>query len=172
MQAGSTNARKTTAGGSCSIHNMRSTFFTIVLILSGVTLISCDTTRRAARRIERITVRHPELLRTDTVRIDTLLIFSQPPDTATIDTEILPDDDTAAVIATRHGAFSVQRLDARKIRIIYTPEPDTLHYSREVVTRMATVEKPRELWRDILLYAMLLFILCLFIKSFINMTLK
>lgn len=147
---------------------MRTTFLTIVLILSGVTLISCDTTRRAARRIERIAEHHPELLRADTLRIDTLLIYSAPPDTATFCIDTLPTDNTASVIITTHGTLSVQTLDARRIRVIYTPLPDTIHYRTDIVTESVRIEKPRELWRDFLLFAILSFMLCITARYFIN----
>ena len=96
--------------------------------------VSCSSTRRASRQIDRILNQHPELLEHDTIDIDTTLSVALPGDS----TDVYLDDffvaDSNAFTLRRtdtvtqqtaNGTFTIIRLPARNgYRILY--QPDTL----------------------------------------------
>lgn len=103
------------------LHRFFSIFLIMLLILG---CVSCSSTRRASRQIDRILNKHPELLSYDTVRIDTIVPVLVAADTVIIP-EIILDSGEVVVHHTDHGTFHVQKLPGRKIKIIY--QPDTLN---------------------------------------------
>lgn len=138
---------------------MRSNFFTIVLsILLSLTLASCNSSRRAARRIQRITENHPELLTADTVKIDTLLIYGAPADTAVFDPEIVLKTDSCVVMGAAHGTFSVKKLPSRQIQLIYTPDTDTIQFRDQIPVNTVVVQQQDESWRWKLRWAIGIFV--------------
>ena len=52
---------------------MRKIIFLLISLLFGSLFSSCNTTKRAEKRIYKITEQHPELITPDTVKIDTVL---------------------------------------------------------------------------------------------------
>lgn len=152
---------------------MRSKFFTIFLILS-LTLASCNPSRRAARRIQRIAENHPELLVADTVKIDTVLTFVAPADTAVFNPETGLETDSCVVMHAAHGTFTVKKLPSRQFQLIYTPDTATIRFRDEIPVNTVVVnEQPQ--WRTKLFYAILVFVgvllLCR-IKAFLKNFLK
>lgn len=106
----------------------------VILLMTLLGLASCDTTRRASRRIRNIVNEHPELLSYDTVRIDTVITAALPADSAAFCIEdFFTADSNACTLQptdiitqkTAQGTFVIERLPARNgYRIIY--QPDTL----------------------------------------------
>ena len=102
-------------------------------------LASCNSSRRTARRIRRIAESHPELLVADTVRIDTLLIYGAPADTAVFDPETELETDSCVVMAAAHGTSTVKKLPSRQFRITYTPDTTVIRYREDVPVRTAVI---------------------------------
>lgn len=96
--------------------------------------VSCSSTRRASRQIDRILAHHPELLEHDTIRIDTVITANLPADTVIFSWEdffiadsnactLTPTDIITKV--TDQGTFTIERLPEREgYKITY--EPDTI----------------------------------------------
>ena len=132
-----------------------------------VTLASCNSSRRAARRIERITERHPELLVADTVKIDTLLYVLPDSDTAVFDPEIEIETDSCVAMHAAHGTFTVQKLPSRRLRLIYTPDTTTIRFCEEIPVQTVVInEQPQ--WRRVLRWAVLLFFLLILLAKINN----
>lgn len=86
--------------------------------------LSCNTTRQAEK--------HLELLKHDTVKIDTTIVI-----TPEIDSVIfLPDTITGdtAVIFTDRGRFAITRLPSRELKILYTPDTVLFNYREDILT--------------------------------------
>lgn len=130
-------------------------------------LASCNSSRRAARRIRRITERHPELLVADTVRIDTLLVCAPPADTAVFDPCFVPETDSCVVMHAAHGTFTVKKLPSRRLRLIYTPDTTTVRFRDEIPVQTVVInEQPQ--WRRVLRWAVLLFFLLILLAKINN----
>lgn len=132
--------------------------------------LSCNTTKQAEKRIYNITEKHPELLKHDTVKIDTTIVI-----TPEIDSVIfLPDTITGdtAVIFTDRGRFAITRLPSREVKILYTPDTVLFNYREDILTEKIVVEKPKQLWRTILLHVVLAYVGVLVIKIAIEKLLK
>lgn len=119
-----------------------------------VSLASCDTTRRASRRIQNILNEHPELLDRDTIDIDTTLSVALPGDSTmfTLDDFYIADSNACTLTPTdiitkrtEQGTFMIERLPGREgYEIKYLP--DTLHIRARasyVVPRI-TVQQERK----------------------------
>lgn len=147
-----------------------SSYFVIFLLLFG--LASCDTTRRASRRIQKILNEHPELTQTDTMRVDTLIPVVIPTDTVTIsvdDLNLTDDSDTTfteIVAKTEHGTFTIQKLPTKAIKISYEPDTIQVRYEAEYLVPHMTLETHDRSWaQDALLIVVALFVCTLFIKT-------
>ena len=139
-----------------------SAIFLAFMLLLG--LASCDTTRRASRRIRNIVNEHPELLSYDTVRIDTVVPVIVAADSIVITKQEL---DTATVIVhhTEHGTFVIERLESRDVKITYTPT-DTipLRIRQNVLVPHLTIEEKTTLTlADYLRWGVILIVVFLFL---------
>lgn len=143
------------------------TFF----LLFFMALTSCNTTKRAERRIYNITEDHPELVKPDTVKIDTVLTVVPVADSVIFAFEDISENE-ADTIFTNGGCFSITTLPSRKVKVVYTPDSVNVKFRKEIVTEKIHIEQPRELWRDMLLCAVLLYVAALLIKTLIERLLK
>ena len=134
-------------------------------------LTSCNTTKRAERRIYNITEDHPELVKPDTVKIDTVLTVVPVADSVIFAFEDISENE-ADTIFTNGGCFSITTLPSRKVKVVYTPDSVNVKFRKEIVTEKIHIEQPRELWRDMLLCAVLLYVAALLIKTLIERLLK
>jgi hypothetical protein len=121
------------------------------VIILALSLVSCSYTaklRRAERKIERLTIKYPELLKKDTVRVlDTLVIPQVQIDTVFSgwkfgDTLVLHDTLTDVKVRTVIDTFTVWQDVSRKAdtiikeievpieKIVVQPEPWYMKYSR------------------------------------------
>lgn len=116
-------------------------------------LASCDTTRRASRRIRNIVNEHPELLEHDTVRIDTVITAALPADTVMFSLEdFYVADSNACTLTptdivtkkTPQGTFTIERLPARNgYRIIYRPDTLQIRARATYTVPKITIEKTK-----------------------------
>lgn len=139
------------------------TFF----LLFFMALTSCNTTKRAERRIYNITEDHPELVKPDTVKIDTVLTVVPVADSVIFAFEDISENE-ADTIFTNGGCFSITTLPSRRIKVVYTPDTVNVNFRKEIVTEKIHIEQPRELWRDVLFYFILTFVFCLLVKTLIE----
>lgn len=130
-------------------------------------LTSCNTTKRAERRIYNITEDHPELVKPDTVKIDTVLTVVPVADSVIFAFEDISENE-ADTIFTNGGCFSITTLPSRRIKVVYTPDTVNVNFRKEIVTEKIHIEQPRELWRDVLFYFILAFVFCLLVKTLIE----
>jgi len=150
---------------------MRKIIFLLISLLFGSLFISCNTTKRAEKRIYKITEQHPELIAPDTVKIDTVLTVKPPADSVVFAFDEIIENQ-AEEILTDDGCFAITLLPSRKVKVVYTPDSVNVKFRKEIVTEKIHIEQPRELWRDILLCAVLLYVAALLIKTLIERLLK
>lgn len=150
---------------------MRKIIFLLISLLFSSLFSSCNTTKRAEKRIYKITEQHPELIEPDTVKIDTVLTVKLPADSVVFAFDEVSENQTEEVL-TDDGCFAITLLPSRKVKVVYTPDSVNVKFRKEIVTEKIHIEQPRELWRDILLYAVLLYVAALLIKTLIERLLK
>lgn len=134
-------------------------------------LTSCNTTKRAQRRIYKITEEHPELVKPDTVKIDTVITVVPDADSVIFDFEDIAENKTDTIL-TDSGCFSITRLPSRQLKVVYLPDSVNIRYRENIVREKIHIEQPRELWRDISLYLILTLVFCLLVKTLIEKIFK
>lgn len=150
---------------------MRKIIFLLISLLFGSLFSSCSTTKRAEKRIYKITEQHPELIAPDTVKIDTVLTVVPSADSVVFAFDEIIENQTEEVL-TDDGCFAITLLPSRKVKVVYTPDSVNVKFRKEIVTDKIHIEQPRELWRDMLLCAVLLYVASLLIKTLIERLLK
>lgn len=150
---------------------MRKIIFLLISLLFGSLFSSCNTTKRAEKRIYKITEQHPELVKPDTVKIDTVLTVVPVADSVIFAFEDISENEVDTIF-TNGGCFSITTLPSRRIKVVYTPDTVNVNFRKEIVTEKIHIEQPRELWRDMLLCAVLLYVAALLIKTLIERLLK
>ena len=146
---------------------MRKIIFLLISLLFGSLFSSCNTTKRAEKRIYKITEQHPELITPDTVKIDTVLTVKLPADSVVFAFDEVVENQTEEIL-TDDGCFSITTLPSRRIKVVYTPDTVNVNFRQEIVTEKIHIEQPRELWRDVLFYFILTFVFCLLVKTLIE----
>ena len=146
---------------------MRKIIFLLISLLFGSLFSSCNTTKRAEKRIYKITEQHPELITPDTVKIDTVLTVKLPADSVVFAFDEVVENQTEEIL-TDDGCFSITTLPSRRIKVVYTPDTVNVNFRQEIVTEKIQIEQPRELWRDVLFYFILTFVFCLLVKTLIE----
>ena len=150
---------------------MRKIIFLLISLLFGSLFSSCNTTKRAEKRIYKITEQHPELIAPDTVKIDTVLTVKPTADSVVFAFDEVVENQTEEIL-TDDGCFAITLLPSRKVKVVYTPDSVNVKFRKEIVTEKIHIEQPRELWRDVLFYAILVWIVCLFIKNLMEKLFK
>ena len=117
-------------------------------------LASCDTTRRASRRIRNIVNEHPELLQHDTDRIDTVITAVLPADTVmfSLDDFYIADSNACALTLTDivtkktpQGTFTIERLPSRRgYMISYQPDTTFIRCRAKYRVTRITVRQERK----------------------------
>lgn len=139
-------------------------YLTLVVLLS-----SCNTTKRAEKRIYNIVENHQELLKQDTVKIDTTFVITPEQDGFEFNPDTISDK---TVVKTDHGKFIITNLPARGFKIDYFPDSVDIHFRTEVPIDKIVIEEPREKWRDILFACIIAFVGMLFLKMFFERMMK
>ena len=139
-------------------------YLTLVVLLS-----SCNTTKRAEKRIYNIVENHQELLKQDTVKIDTTFVITPEQDGFEFNPDTISDK---TVVKTDHGKFIITNLPARGFKIDYFPDSVDIHFRTEKIYDQIVIEQPKEKWRDVLLACIIAFVGMLFLKMFFERMMK
>lgn len=142
-------------------------YFFIILLFFG--LVSCNSTKRAEKRIYKIVEDHQELIQKDTVKIDTTFVITPEQDSFEFSPDTISD---TAVVRTDHGKFIITNLPARGYHIDYFPDSIAVNFRSEVPIDKIVIEEPREKWRDILFTCIIAFVGLLFLKMFFERMMK
>ena len=145
---------------------MRKILFLTIIVLG---LVSCNTTRRAEKRIYKIVEDHQELIQKDTVKIDTTFVITPEQDSFTFSPDTISD---TTVVRTDHGKFVITNLPAREFKIDYFPDDVDVKFRTEVPIDKIVIEEPREKWRDILFACIIAFVGLLFLKMYFERLMK
>ena len=145
---------------------MRKIFFLTIIFLG---LVSCSNTRRAEKRIYNIVENHQELIRKDTVKIDTTFVITPEQDSFEFNPDTISD---TTVVRTDHGKFIITNLPARGFKIDYFPDSVDIHFRTEKIYDQIVIEQPKEKWRDVLFAIIIAFVGLLFLKMFFERMMK
>ena len=141
----------------------------IIFLLFSLLLVSCNTTKRAEKRIYNIVENHQELLKQDTVKIDTTFVITPEQDSFEFNPDTISD---TTVVRTDHGKFVITNLPARGFKIDYLPDSVDIHFRSEKIYDKIIIEQPKEKWRDILFAIIIAFVGLLFLKMFFERLMK
>ena len=141
----------------------------IIFLLLSLLLVSCNTTKRAEKRIYNIVENHQDLLKQDTVKIDTTFVITPEQDSFEFNPDTISDE---TVVKTDHGKFIITNLPARGFKIDYFPDSVDVHFRTEKIYDQIVIEQPKEKWRDVLLACIIAFIGLLFLKMFFERMMK
>ena len=143
----------------------------IIFLLLSLLLVSCNTTKRAEKRIYNIVEDHQELLKQDTVKIDTVLSVKPAADSAIFDLDTIVENQTHT-IRTERGQFGITILPSKEVKINYLPDSVDIHFRTEKIYDQIVIEQPKEKWRDVLFACIIGFIGLLFLKLFFERIMK
>lgn len=143
----------------------------IIFLLLSLLLVSCNTTKRAEKRIYNIVENHQELLKQDTVKIDTVLSVKPAADSAIFDLDTIAENQTHT-IRTERGQFGITILPSKEVKINYLPDSVDIHFRTEKIYDQIVIEQPQEKWRDVLFAIIVAFVGMLFLKMFFEQMMK
>lgn len=150
---------------------MKKIIFILFSLLIGSLFSSCNTTKRAEKRIYNILEDHQELLKQDTVKIDTVLSIKPAADSAIFDLDNIVENQTHT-IRTERGEFGITILPSKEVKINYLPDSVDIHFRTEKIYDQIVIEQPKEKWRDVLFACIIAFIGFLFLKMFFERMMK
>ena len=120
-------------------------------MLITVGCVSCNSTRRASRQIDRILNKHPELLEHDTIRVDTIITANLPADTVvfSFDDFFIADTNACTLTPTDiitkktdQGTFTIERLPSREgYKITYQPDTIQIRARATYTVPKITIQK-------------------------------
>ena len=142
----------------------------ILIYLSLVLLLSCNTTKRAEKRIYNIVENHQELLKQDTVKIDTTFVITRDDDSVTFMMEEITEKPK--IIRSETGNFVITRLPSKEVKINYLPDTMEVNYRDSIVYDKIVIQEPPQKWRDVLFACIIAFIGLLFLKMFFERILR
>lgn len=143
----------------------------ILIYLSLVLLVSCNTTKRAEKRIYNIVEDHQELIRKDTVKIDTVLTVPVAQDSVIFALDTILENQTHT-IRTERGRFGITILPSKEVKINYLPDSVDIHFRTEKIYDQIVIEQPKEKWREVLFAIIIAFVGLLFLKMFFERLMK
>ena len=141
----------------------------IIFLLFSLLLVSCNTTKRAEKRLYNIIEDHQELLKQDTLKIDTTFVITPEQDGFEFNPDTISDE---TVVKTDHGKFIITNLPARGFKIDYFPDSVDIHFRTEKIYDQIVIEQPKEKWREVLFTCIIAFIGLLFLKMFFERMMK
>lgn len=144
---------------------MKKIFILLFSLLIGSLFSSCNTTKRAEKRIYNIVENHQELLKHDTVKIDTVLTVPVLQDSAIFDLDTIVENQTHT-IRTERGEFGITILPSKEVKINYLPDSVDIHFRTEMIYDQIVIEQPKEKWREVLFAIIIAFVGLLFLKMF------
>ena len=134
-------------------------------------LVSCNTTKRAEKRIYNIVENHQELLKQDTVKIDTVLTVPVLQDSAIFDLDTIVENQTHT-IRTERGEFGITILPSKEVKIDYRPDSVEVNFRDEKIYDKIVIQEPPQRWRDVLFAIIIAFVGLLFLKMFFERMMK
>ena len=150
---------------------MKKTIFLLFSLLICSLFSSCNTTKRAEKRIYNIVENHQELLKQDTVKIDTVLSIKPAADSAIFDLDTIVENQTHT-IRTERGEFGITILPSKEVKINYLPDSVDIHFRTEKIYDHITIKHPKEKWREVLFAIIVAFVGLLFLKMFFERMMK
>ncbi|MBO5847857.1 MAG: hypothetical protein J6R17_01420 [Bacteroidales bacterium] len=150
---------------------MKKIIFILLSLLIGSLFSSCNTTKRAEKRIYNIVENHQELIQKDTVKIDTVLTVPVLQDSAILDLDTIVENQTHT-IRTERGEFGITILPSKEVKINYLPDSVDVHFRTEKIYDQIVIEQPKEKWRDVLFACIIAFVGLLFLKMFFERLMK
>ncbi len=148
---------------------MKKIIFLLLSLLVGSLFSSCNTTKRAEKRIYNIVENHQELLKQDTVKIDTTFVITPEQDGFEFNPDTISDK---TVVRTDHGKFIITNLPARGFKIDYFPDSVEVNFRDEKIYDKIVIQEPPQKWRDVLFACIIAFIGLLFLKMFFERIMK
>ena len=166
------------------LHRLFPIFLLLMLMIG---LASCDTTRRASRRIRNIVQEHPELLSQDTMQCDVNISVTPPSDSTTFslgdfdiiydnNNDIIMDNDTTPTVITpptithktESGTFTIEKTGEEEFKITYTPDTLQVETTAEVVVPKLVIEEKTTLTlANYLRWGVILIVVFLFLRLFV-----
>lgn len=150
---------------------MKKIFILLFSLLICSLFSSCNTTKRAEKRVYKIVENHQELLKQDTVKIDTVLSIKPAADSAIFDLDTIVENQTHT-IRTESGQFGITILPSKEVKINYLPDSVDIHFRDEKIYDQIAIEQPKEKWRDVLFACIIGFVGLLFLKLFFERLMK
>ena len=149
---------------------MKKIIFLLFSLLIGSLFSSCNTTKRAEKRIYNIVEDHQELLKQDTVEIDTTFVITPDDDSVTFRMEEITVEPK--IIRSETGNFVITRLPSKEIKINYLPDAMEVNYRDSQVYDKIVIQEPPQKWRDVLFAIIIAFVGLLFLKMFFERMMK
>lgn len=150
---------------------MKKIIFLLFSLLICSLFSSCNTTKRAEKRIYNIVENHQELVRKDTVKIDTVLTVPVVQDSVIFALDTIVENQTHTIRAER-GEFGITILPTKEVKIDYRPDSVDIHFRSEIPVDKIVIEEPEERWRDVLFACIIGFVGLLFLKMFFERIMK
>ena len=147
---------------------MRKILFLTILFLG---LVSCNSTRRAEKRIYNIVENHQELMKKDTVKIDTIITVPVVQDSVIFALDTIVENQTHT-FRTERGEFGITILPTKEVRIDYRPDSVEVSFRSEKIYDQIVIHEPTQKWRDVLFACIIGFVGLLFLKLYFERIMK
>lgn len=148
---------------------MKKIFILLFSLLICSLFSSCNSTRRAEKRIYNIVENHQELIRKDTVKIDTVFTVPVMEDSVIFALDTIVENQT---IRTERGEFGITILPSKEVRIDYRPDSVEVSFRSEKIYDQIVIHEPTQKWRDVLFAIIIAFVGLLFLKMFFERMMK
>ena len=150
---------------------MRKIFILLISLLICSLFSSCNSTRRAEKRIYNIVENHQELVKKDTVKIDTVFTVPGVQDSVIFALDTIVENQTHT-IRTERGEFGITILPTREIKVEYFPDSVEVSYRDTITYDKIVIHEPTQKWRDVLFACILGFVGLLFLKLYFERIMK
>ena len=150
---------------------MRKILFLTTFLTTFFGLVSCNSTRRAEKRIYNIVENHQELIQKDSLKIDTVLRVKPADDSVIFALDTIVENQTHT-IRTEIGEFGITILPTKEVKIDYRPDSVEVHFRDEKIYDKIVIHEPSEKWRDVLLSIIIAFIGLCFLKMYFERIMK
>ena len=150
---------------------MKKIFILLLSLLICSLFSSCNSTRRAEKRIYNIVENHQELIRKDTVKIDTVFTVPVMEDSVIFALDTIVENQTHT-IRTERGEFGITILPTKEVRIDYRPDSVEVSFRAEKIYDQIVIHEPTQKWRDVLFACIIGFVGLLFLKLYFERIMK
>ena len=150
---------------------MRKIFILLFSLLICSLFSSCNTTKRAEKRIYNIVENHQELVKKDTVKIDTVFTVPVVQDSVIFALDTIAENQTHT-FRTERGEFGITILPSKEVKIDYRPDSVEVSFRSEKIYDQIVIQEPPQKWRDVLFACIIGFVGLLFLKLFFERIMK